>query len=80
MKLARLPDRSRVRLNVQVSPALLERLKAYAGLYEKTYGTAESVEALLPYMIEAFLASDPEVGTKPSRRREVPVKAAGNPS
>ncbi len=39
MKLAKLPERSRVRLIVQVSPTLHDRLTSYTELYAKTYGT-----------------------------------------
>jgi hypothetical protein len=58
MKLACLPDRKRVRLALQITPALHQRLIAYADLYEKTYGRHEAIETLLPFIIESFLDSD----------------------
>jgi hypothetical protein len=58
MKLAKLPERKRVRLIVQISPDLHERLKSYANLYEKSYGSVEEIEALVPFMIEGFLDED----------------------
>jgi hypothetical protein len=58
MKLAKLPERKRVRLIVQISPDLHDRLKSYADLYEKSYGSYEEIEALVPFMIEGFLDED----------------------
>jgi hypothetical protein len=58
MKLAKLPERKRVRLIVQISPDLHARLKSYAVLYEKSYSSFEEVEALVPFMIEGFLDED----------------------
>lgn len=58
MKLAKLPERKRVRLIVQISPDLHVRLKSYADLYEKSYGSFEEIEALVPFMIEGFLDED----------------------
>jgi hypothetical protein len=62
MKLAKLPERARVRLILQISPLLCERLKAYAELYERSYGTREEIAALVPFMIEAFLGDDKSFG------------------
>ncbi|MBB6255432.1 DUF2274 domain-containing protein [Nitrospirillum iridis] len=58
LKLAKLPDRSPVRLTVTLTPDLNERLLGYAALYRATYGEAETVTDLIPYMLDAFLASD----------------------
>jgi hypothetical protein len=67
MKLAKLPERTRIRLIVQVSADLHDRLTAYAELYEKTYGNREDIAALVPHMIEAFLDEDKSFG-KPSKK------------
>jgi hypothetical protein len=58
MKLAKLPERKRIRLIVQISPDLHARLKTYADLYEKSYGSFEEIDALVPFMIEGFLDED----------------------
>jgi hypothetical protein len=74
MKLAKLPERKRVRLIVQISPDLHERLKSYADLYEKSYGSFEEVEALVPFMIEGFLEEDKSFQKSAPNR---PIKSAG---
>ena len=58
LKLAKLPDRTPVRVIINVSPDLNRDLTAYAEAYRQTYGTAESVAELIPFMLEAFLAGD----------------------
>jgi hypothetical protein len=67
MKLAKLPERTRMRLIVQVSADLQDRLTAYAELYEKTYCNREEIAALVPFMIEAFLDDDKSFG-KPAKK------------
>jgi hypothetical protein len=58
LKLAKLPDRTPVRIAVTVKPELHAALQNYAILYRQTYGEAESVAELIPYMLESFLESD----------------------
>jgi hypothetical protein len=58
LKLPRLPDRSPVKLTITLTSDQNQALKDYASLYERTYGTAEAVHDLVPFIIEAFLASD----------------------
>lgn len=58
LKLAKLPDRTPVKIAVSLMPDLYEALKAYADAYEATYGHRESVPDLIPFMLESFLASD----------------------
>ncbi len=58
LKLARLPDRTPVRIAITVSPELNRQLHAYAELYQQTYGAAESVSDLIPYILESFLDAD----------------------
>ena len=60
LKLARLPDRTPVKMTITVLPDLHERLNAYAQLYAKTYGIEEPVTALIPAMLTAFLDADRE--------------------
>lgn len=60
LKLARLPDRTPVKVTITVLPDLHERLNAYAQLYAATYGIEEPVTALIPAMLTAFLDADRE--------------------
>ncbi|AUN32707.1 DUF2274 domain-containing protein [Niveispirillum cyanobacteriorum] len=58
LKLPKLPDRTPVKLTVILNPELHQRLQSYAALYRETYGAAEPVADLIPYMLGAFLDSD----------------------
>jgi hypothetical protein len=58
LKLARLPDRTPVKLTITVGAELHQALKEYGDLYQATYGVAEQVIDLIPFMLEAFLQSD----------------------
>lgn len=58
LKLAKLPDRTPVKLTLTISPELNSSLIQYAGYYEKSYGQKENVVELVPYMLQAFLESD----------------------
>lgn len=58
LKLAKLPDRTPVKITITVSPDLNKALQTYAKLYRETYGDAEPVAELIPYMLESFLGAD----------------------
>ena len=58
LKLAKLPERAPVKITIAVSPELNKVLEAYADAYRETYGEAEEVRELIPFMLEGFLASD----------------------
>ena len=58
LKLARIPDRTPVKLSISVTPDLNDALAAYAEVYRATYGPAEPVAELIPYMLRSFLESD----------------------
>lgn len=58
LKLARLPERTPVKITFSASPELDLALRQYAGLYRAAYGQAEAVSDLIPFMLEAFLESD----------------------
>jgi len=58
LKLAKLPDRTPVKLTITVTPDLLNALRDYAAIYAQTYGTEEPVTDLIPAMLSAFLESD----------------------
>ena len=47
LKLAKLPDRTPVKVTITVSPDLNRALHAYAEIYRETYGAAESVPELI---------------------------------
>ena len=58
LKLARLRDRTPVRITFSVAPDLAADLAAYARLYRETYGQDEPLAELVPAMLAAFLESD----------------------
>jgi hypothetical protein len=58
LKLGKLPDRTPVKIAITVSPDLNQALRDYASIYRATYGEAESVADLIPFMLGAFLESD----------------------
>lgn len=58
LKLAKLPDRTPVKLAITITPDLQNALHDYAAIYAKTYGTEEPVIELIPAMLAAFLESD----------------------
>ena len=58
MRLAMLPDRTPVKLTLTVQPELAAALQDYAALYEQTYGQAEPLAELIPFMLASFLESD----------------------
>ncbi len=59
LKLAKLPDRTPVKITVTVSPQLGSKLNLYTKLYNALYpGNDETVVDLIPYMLESFLEAD----------------------
>ena len=58
LRLRKLPDRTPVKLSIHVSPGLNQALSEYAELYEQAYGARESVQDLIPAMLEHFIESD----------------------
>ncbi len=58
LKLAKLPDRTPVKIGTTVSPELNRALHLYADLYSATYGEAETVPELIPYILARFLDND----------------------
>ena len=58
LKLPKLPDRETTKLSFAASADLKWQLDAYAALYAKEYGRKEALADLIPFMLEAFLASD----------------------
>jgi hypothetical protein len=58
LKLAKLPDRTPVKLTIFVTPDLSRALNDYATLYHDSYGQKEAVAELVPHMLATFLAGD----------------------
>ncbi len=58
LKLAKLPDRTPVKLTVQIAPDLHQALNDYAALYAQAYGRDEAVAELIPAILASFLESD----------------------
>lgn len=58
IKLARLPDRTPVRVTISVSPELNSALADYAAFYAAAYGRDEPVAELVPAILASFLDSD----------------------
>jgi len=60
LKLAKLPDRTPVKIAIQVLPDLNDDLIQYVELYRRAYGETVSISDLIPAMLASFLASDRE--------------------
>lgn len=58
LRLAKLPDRTPVKLTLSLPPDLHQRLQLYAAAYAAAYGVEEPVAELVPAMLSAFLDSD----------------------
>ena len=58
LRLAKLPDRTPVKLAIQVTPDLHQALSDYAALYATAYEREEAIADLIPAMLAAFLESD----------------------
>jgi hypothetical protein len=58
LRLARLPDRTPVKITIAVPPDLHQALADYAELYRETYGQEEPVQDLIPAMLASFLEGD----------------------
>jgi hypothetical protein len=58
LKLAKLPDRTPVKITIVVSPELNRSLAAYAEAYRQSYGETEKVSELIPFILEHFLDTD----------------------
>jgi len=58
IKLAKLPDRTPVKITITVTPDLARTLGDYAEAYEAAYGRREEIADLIPAMLARFLDSD----------------------
>lgn len=76
LKLTKLPDRVPVKMTITVRPDLAQALREYAAIYQATYGEAESVAELIPFMLASFLECDRGFA---KARKEVPELPAVEP-
>jgi len=60
LKLAKLPDRTPVKMIISIPPDLNKALIAYAEAYRNIYQVREKVTDLIPAMLEGFLTADKE--------------------
>lgn len=60
IKLAKLPDRRPVKVQIEILPDLELALTEYAVAYEQAYGVQEKPAALIPYMLSSFIEGDRE--------------------
>ena len=58
LKLGRLPDRTPVKLAINLPPELHQSLMQYAALYAERYEREGPVIELIPAMLAAYLESD----------------------
>ena len=58
IKLAKLRDRTPVKMTISIAPELAQALHEYADAYREAYGEPESVNELVPAMLASFLDSD----------------------
>lgn len=70
VKLARLPDRTPVKITISLSPDLHRSLGDYANAYEAAYGEREAIADLIPFMLASFIEGDRAF----SRSRQRPSK------
>jgi len=76
LKLSKLPDRVPVKITFTAPPDLAQGLREYAAVYRATYGDAESIEELIPFMLASFLEGDRGFA---KARKEVPELPAVDP-
>lgn len=59
LKLAKLPDRTPVKIMITVAPELNRKLALYTELYNARYvGNEETAADLIPFMLTNFLEAD----------------------
>jgi hypothetical protein len=58
LRLAKLTDRTEVKLAIQVTPDLHQALTDYAAPYAQSYDREEAIADLVPAMLVAFLDSN----------------------
>lgn len=69
LKLARLPDRTPVKITISLPPDLHQALGDYADVYRQAYGEPKPVTELIPAMLQAFLESDRSFARRQREKR-----------
>ena len=75
LRLGPLPRTESVKLTFTCTASLKAELDRYAALHAQTYGEAVDAMALVPHMLEAFMARDR--GFRSANMRSVKSKAGG---
>lgn len=70
LRLGPLPRQETTKLAIQVTAALKDDLERYAALHAQVYGEPVDVTALVPHMLEAFMARDRAFRKTESARTE----------
>lgn len=71
LKLSKLPKRTPVKVSIVLNPEVHDTMIDYARIYEETYGSKESIEELIPYMVTGFLDNDHAF--KKARKNQKPL-------
>ncbi len=79
LKLAKLSDRSPLKLSLSISSDLKHDLQDYSRLYAITYGRTEQITELIPAMLKSFLESDHVFQRWRCERRERSSKGGASP-
>lgn len=58
LKLSKLPKRTPVKVTIVLNAETNDAMIDYVQIYEETYGSKESIEELIPYIIASFLDND----------------------
>ena len=58
LKLSKLPKRTPAKISIVLNPETHAAMIDYARIYEETYGSKESIEELIPFMIANYLDND----------------------
>ncbi|WP_066819035.1 DUF2274 domain-containing protein [Sphingomonas mali] len=72
LKLARIPDRTPIKLTIAVPPETHQALGDYAAIYAESYGREEPLVELIPAILAAFLDADREFQRRRSDIRRNP--------
>lgn len=76
LRLGPLPKTQSAKLTFTCSASLKAELDRYAALHAQTYGEAVDAMALIPHMLEAFMAGDRgfKNGTSPKTASQRPLR------
>lgn len=58
LRLGPLPRQDRIKMTISLSAALKEELDRYAVAHSQLYGNQVDAGALIPHMLERFMATD----------------------